>query len=268
MKRNILISLLLIMAITLTLSACGPSSTTSQTEDNSLQKVMDKGELVLGLDDAFPPMGFKDENGEIVGFDIDLAKEVTKRLGVKLTLQPIDWKANIMELDSGNVDVLWNGFSVTEERKQAVTFSDPYLSNAQIIIVPVNSDIKTKADLAGKKVGIQKGSSAVDALQADKDTYNAIGTSNIYEYPDNTAAMMDLDIGRVQAVIVDSVVGKYYMTKNQGKYEILEEDFGKEDYAVGFRKNDKALAEKINSILKEMKDDGTYKTIYDKWFAE
>lgn len=270
MKKNIAIIMALVLSLALSLSACSAttSKTASTNADNSLQKIKDKGELVLGLDDAFPPMGFRNDNNEIVGFDIDLAKETANRLGVKLKTQPIDWNANIMELNNGNVDVLWNGFSITEERKQSVLYSNPYLSNAQIIIVPVDSDIKGKADLTKKKVGIQKGSSAVDALEADKATYDAIGASNVIEFTDNQTAMMDLEIGRVKAVIVDKVVAQYYMLQHQGKYRILEENFGTEDYGVGFRKDDKALAAAVDKALDDMKSDGTYQTIYKRWFAE
>ena len=143
--------------------------------DNSLQYILDKGELVLGLDDSFPPMGYSDsKTGEIVGFDIDLAEEVCKRLGVKLVKQPISWDAKEIELSSKNIDVIWNGMSVTDERIENMFLSKPYIANAQVIIVAEDSPIKTKADLKGKKVGLQKGSSALDAVTADTETYNAI----------------------------------------------------------------------------------------------
>lgn len=184
--------------------------------DNSLQYILDKGELVLGLDDSFPPMGFSDsKTGEIVGFDIDLAEEVCKRLGVKLKKQPISWEAKEIELSSKNIDVIWNGMSVTPERVENMFLSKPYVANAQVIIVPEDSDIKTRADLAGKKVGLQKGSSALEAVEADTETYNAIiNGGEIIEFDENLTAYLDLKAGRIDAFVVDKVVGEYIIKNN------------------------------------------------------
>lgn len=184
--------------------------------DNSLQYILDKGELVLGLDDSFPPMGYSDsKTGEIVGFDIDLAEEVCKRLGVKLVKQPISWDAKEVELSSKNIDVIWNGMSVTDERIENMFLSKPYIANAQVIIVAEDSPIKTKADLKGKKVGLQKGSSALDAVTADTETYNAImDGGEIVEFDENLTAYLDLKAGRVDAFVVDKVVGEYIIKNN------------------------------------------------------
>ena len=184
--------------------------------DNSLQYILDKGELVLGLDDSFPPMGYSDsKTGEIVGFDIDLAEEVCKRLGVKLVKQPISWDAKEIELSSKNIDVIWNGMSVTDERIENMFLSKPYIANAQVIIVAEDSPIKTKADLKGKKVGLQKGSSALDAVTADTETYNAImDGGEIVQFDENLTAYLDLKAGRVDAFVVDKVVGEYILKNN------------------------------------------------------
>lgn len=184
--------------------------------DNSLQYILDKGELVLGLDDSFPPMGYSDsKTGEIVGFDIDLAEEVCKRLGVKLVKQPISWDAKEIELSSKNIDVIWNGMSVTDERIENMFLSKPYIANAQVIIVAEDSPIKTKADLKGKKVGLQKGSSALDAVTADTETYNAImDGGEIVQFDENLTAYLDLKAGRVDAFVVDKVVGEYIIKNN------------------------------------------------------
>ena len=133
--------------------------------DNSLKKVLEKGQFVLGLDDSFPPMGYRDENGEIVGFDIDVAKEVCKRLGVELVTQPIDWTAKEQELQTGNIDCIWNGFTITEERLEAMTFSEPYVDNAQVAVVKLSSGFNTLADLKGKIIGVQAGSLAEIAIK-------------------------------------------------------------------------------------------------------
>ena len=181
--------------------------------DNSLQYIMDKGELVLGLDESFPPMGYRDsKTGEITGYDIDLAKEMAKRLGVELKIQPIDWAAKEMELDSKNIDMIWNGMSVTDERVQNMFLSKPYLANTQCIIVAADSPIKTKADLAGKKVALQEGSSAMEAVMADEATYATIG--ELVTFAENLTAYMDLKAGRVDAFVVDRVVGEWIIENN------------------------------------------------------
>ena len=193
-----------------------PREMKTVSDDDSLQYILDKGELVLGLDDSFPPMGYSDsKTGEIVGFDIDLAEEVCKRLGVKLVKQPISWDAKEIELSSKNIDVIWNGMSVTDERIENMFLSKPYVANAQVIIVAEDSPIKTKADLKGKKVGLQKGSSALDAVTADEETYNAImDGGEIVQFDENLTAYLDLKAGRVDAFVVDKVVGEYIIKNN------------------------------------------------------
>ena len=185
---------------------------TAAEDDDSLQKILDKGTLVLGLDDSFPPMGYRDEDNNIVGFDIDLATEVCKRLGVELVLQPIDWDSKELELNSGNIDCIWNGMSITDERIANMFIPMAYIANSPIIVVGDGSGIATKADLAGKVIGLQAGSSALDALQADTATYES--AKEVVEYADNVAAYMDLKAGRIDALVVDSVVGYYIIAHN------------------------------------------------------
>lgn len=185
--------------------------TEAAEDDNSLQNVLDKKTFVLGLDDSFPPMGFRDEENNIVGFDIDLATEVAKRMGVELVVQPIDWDAKEMELNSGKIDCIWNGMSVNDARLASMYIAKPYIGNRQIIIVPGDSDIKTIADLKGKVIGLQKGSSALDALNANEI---AKDVKEVVEYPENVSAFMDLKAGRVDAFVVDEVVGKYIITND------------------------------------------------------
>ena len=174
--------------------------------DTSLDYILNKGELILGLDETFPPMGYRDANGDIVGFDIDLATEVCARLGIKLKLQPIDWNSKEMELDGYKIDCIWNGLSVTEERLGAMFMPKAYISNTQVVIVPEGSNIKALADLEGKTVGLQEGSSSLDALSANpiKDK-----VKEIIEYPNNVNVYMDLQAGRIEAFVVDEVVGRY-----------------------------------------------------------
>ena len=222
--------------------------------------------IVVGLDDNFPPMGFRDEKGQLVGFDIDLAKEAAKRLGVEVEFKPIDWNAKEAELSGKRVDALWNGLTITDERKKNIAFSAPYMENHQIIVVKGGSPIKTKADLAGKLIGVQDGSSAVDAIGKDEATAKSF--KDMKKYGDNVTALMDLSTGRVDAVVLDEVVGRYYTSKKPGEYKVLEENFGSEDYGVGLRKDDTELLAKLDNALDAMKTDGTAQTIYAKWFEE
>ncbi|MCR5732684.1 MAG: amino acid ABC transporter substrate-binding protein [Sphaerochaetaceae bacterium] len=259
-----LISILMIMlAVTMVLFAGG--SKEASDKDLSLKKVQDAGQFILGLDDSFPPMGFRDEKGEIVGFDIDVAKEVCSRLGVKLVPQPIDWAAKEQELATGNIDCIWNGFTITEERLNALTFSDPYVNNAQVAVVRGDSKFNTLADLAGKKVGVQAGSSAQDAIDDTPDFKNSV--KSIVEFKDNLTALMDLEIGGVDAVIMDLLVANDNINRSGKNFRVVEEGLSKEEYGVGFRKGDVALRDAVQEKLNEMAKDGSLAKIATKWFG-
>ncbi len=183
--------------------------------DGSWEYIQSKGTIVMGLDDAVPPMGFRDENtNEIVGVDVDLAKEVAQRLGVELQLQPIDWNAKEMELETKKIDIIWNGLTVTPERQEQMLFSASYLDNTQAIAVMEGSGIQTKADLAGKKVGVQAGSNALESMKKDA-IFDSIGEENIQEYDTMLTALMDLKIGRIDAVVADETVVRYNISKQQ-----------------------------------------------------
>ena len=222
--------------------------------------------IVVGLDDNFPPMGFRDEKGQLVGFDIDLAKEAAKRLGVEVEFKPIDWNAKEAELSGKRVDALWNGLTITDERKKNIAFSAPYMENHQIIVVKGDSPIKTKADLAGKLVGVQDGSSAVDAITKDEATAKTF--KDLKKYGDNVTALMDLTTGRVEAVVLDEVVGRYYTAKKPGEYAVLDENFGTEEYGVGVRKDDTDLHSRLDKAMADMKADGSAAKIAEQWFGK
>ncbi|KAF5044684.1 Membrane-bound lytic murein transglycosylase F [anaerobic digester metagenome] len=185
--------------------------TEAPAEDKSLETIKANGKIIVGLDDSYPPMGFRDDKNEVVGFDIDLAKEVAKRMGVEVEFQPIDWDSKELELNAGKIDCIWNGMTITPERIANMYFTKPYIANQQIIIVPASSGITAKAQLEGKIVGLQKGSSSLEALTSDP-----IGekVKEIVEYPDNVSAYMDLQAGRIDVFVVDSVVGRYVISQN------------------------------------------------------
>lgn len=225
--------------------------------------------LVLGFDDTFVPMGFKDENGEFTGFDIELAKAVSEKLGKEIEFQPIDWSMKETELNNGNIDFIWNGYSITEERLEKIGFSKAYLNNKQIIITLSDSKIKTKEDLKGAKVAAQNASSAVTAMEADGDIIATFKDGKVITFETNNEALMDLEAGRVDAVVADEILAKYYMNgRGTEKYNVLEEDFGIEDYAVGMRKDDKEFVEEFNKALDGVIADGTAGEISKKWFGE
>lgn len=266
MKKIKTMKLLLLLLLVATLVAgCSNSETTSETPSKSPAE--EKTNYVMGLDDTFAPMGFRDEKGELVGFDVDLATEVSKRLGITIEFQPIDWSMKETELNAGNIDFIWNGYSVTDERKEKVAFSDAYLENSQIIVVLADSEVELKTDLTGKNVAVQAESSALDAINAEPEFVESV--NELVEFSTNNEAFIDLEVGRSDALVVDEVLARFYMKqKGQEKYRVLEEDFGDEKYAVGLRKDDAELLEKLNAALKDMKNDGTYDDIYAKWFSE
>ena len=260
-------TLLATVALTAILAACGKNEPASNTAAAPAPAPAPAAvtKLIVGLDDNFPPMGFRDEKNELVGFDIDMAKEVAKRANIEVQFKPIDWNAKEAELLGKRVDALWNGLTILEERKGKILFSDPYMVNKQIIIVKAGSPIKTKADMAGKIVGAQEGSSAVTAMEKDKELSSKFKETKLFG--DNIAALMDVETGRLDAVVVDEVVGRYLVNKKPENYVVLAEDFGTEEYGVGFRKDDEATRNKVNDMLNEMKKDGKAAEIAQKWFG-
>ncbi|MDR2660241.1 MAG: amino acid ABC transporter substrate-binding protein [Spirochaetaceae bacterium] len=243
----------------------GPQKETSKADD-SLRRIQAKQTFVMGLDDSFPPMGFRNDMNEIVGYDVDLAKEVCRRLGWELVLQPIDWNAKEQELATGEIDCIWNGFTITDERKRVILFSPPYLRNAQVIVVKQDSPIETLKDLAGKRVGTQTGSSSVDAIDDAVDFKKSL--REIIEYKDFLTAFMDLDAGGVDAVVADLVVANDSINRSGKPLRKLSETLGAEEFGIGFRKNDVLLEQEIWNTLNEMVIDGTVAQISEVWFSE
>ena len=261
--KKFLVGLLTVALAASMLVGCGKKEEKKKA-DNSLKDVQSKKELVLGLDSSFPPMGFTDKKDNIVGFDIDLAKEVTKRMGIKLKLQPINWNSKEQELNTEKVDCLWNGVTYSKARAKEMLCSESYMDNHQVLIVPANSKIKSLKDITkDTEVGIQSGSTAADAADSVKELKN----SKIKLLPDNVQILNDLGHG-LDAAVMDEVVAKYYTKKDDGKYKVLEDRKEKEKYVIGFRKDDKALCNEVVKQLKAMAKDGTLKKISEKWFDE
>ena len=278
MKKILAISMALLLALAV-FAGCSdnqatPSDSTSPSAsqsadanaDQSLQKIKDAGKFVLGFDEGFPPMGFKDTDGTHKGLDIDLATEFCKRLGVELVLQPISWDAKYTELSNGNIDCIWNGFTIDEKSESSVLFSEPYMANRQIIVVAKDSGINTLADLAGKTLVTQEDSGALRAIEARPDVKDSLG--ELITMPDYVVAFTELKSGQIDAIAVDEVMSSWYIKENDYDFVILDEDLGDEEYGVGFRKDDKALVDEFNKIFEEMKADGTTKTISEKWFGK
>ena len=222
--------------------------------------------LVIGLDDQFPPMGFRDETNQLVGFDIELAQAVCDRLGIEAVPTPIDWTTKEFELNGGKVDVLWNGLTITEERQDAMLMSPAYIANAQVIVVRSDSGIATLSDLAGKTVALQEGSSADEAYAGCP----AAGTEKeLVKAPENISLFSDLKIGRIDAVVIDKVFGDYYIAENgEGLLTILEEQLADEEYGIAFRKDNQQLADLILTTLDQLVQDGTAAQISQRWFGE
>jgi polar amino acid transport system substrate-binding protein len=241
------------------------AGTSAAGGDESLSYIINRKKLILGLDDSFPPMGFRNENNEIVGYDVDLAKEVARRIGVELVLQPIDWNAKEQELNTKEIDCIWNGFTITDERKKVITYSPPYLGNAQVIVVKGNSPTKTLADLKGKIIGLQAGSSSVDAL--DEAVELKASVKDVIEYKDYLTALMDLDVGGAYASLIDLVVANDTINRSGKDFRILEETLAAEQFGIGFRKGEEALMNKVWQTLLEMAKDGTVAKISTQWLG-
>jgi polar amino acid transport system substrate-binding protein len=239
---------------------------TALSADSSLETVKAKSKLVLGLDDSFPPMGFRNDDNQIVGYDIDLAREVARRLGVQLVPQPIDWNAKEQELNTGKIDCIWNGFTITDERKKAMIFTSPYLRNAQVVVVKKSSGYSTLASLKGKKVGLQAGSSAGGALEAAKDFRASL--KEVVEFKDNLTALMDLEARGVDAVVMDLIVAEDNIKRSGKAYAILKESLAPEVFGVGFRKGDLALRDAVQGALEGMRKDGTLAKMTTRWFGQ
>lgn len=252
-------------------TAAEAAETTEATEAETTAVAADDaasagGTFTVGFDQDFPPMGFVGSDGEYTGFDLELAKEVATRLGLEFVPQPIAWDAKDMELNSGTIDCIWNGFTMNG-REDAYTWSTPYMDNSQVFVVQKDSGISSQADLAGKVVEVQADSSAEAALKENPELAGTFGT--LQTTPDYNTAFMDLEMGAVDAIAMDVIVAGYQIENRDDKdnYVILEDTLASEEYGIGFKKGNEELRDKVQAALEDMAADGTLETISTKWFG-
>lgn len=234
----------------------------------SVKAENDDTTLIVGFDAEFPPYGYKDESGEYVGFDLDLAQEVCNRKGWVLVKQPIDWDSKDMELNSGSIDCIWNGFTMNG-RESSYTWSVPYVDNSQVVIVKKDSGIESLQDLAGKTVVVQADSSALAAFTGEDATEENIALCNSFkelqQVSDYNSAFMNLESGMVDAICMDIGVANYQVNSRGDVFTILEEQVSSEAYGIGFKLGNTQLRDEIEETLKEMEEDGTFEEIAEKW---
>ena len=266
-------AVLMAAAMVLTMAGCGSSKDAdtsakkeTKTEDSKDKENSDK-QFIVGFDAEYPPYGYKDDNGEYVGFDLDLAQEVCARNGWELVKQPIDWDSKDMELNSGSIDCIWNGFTMTG-REDDYTWSKPYVDNSIVVVVKEGSGIEKKEDLAGKVVAVQADSSGLAALTDEEDNEEnlklAASFSDLQQVADYNTAFMNLEAGAVDAIVVDIGVADYQLESRTG-FAMLDDKIRTEQYAVGFKLGNEELRDQVQSTLDEMVKDGTFDDVAKKW---
>lgn len=275
MKKRLL-TVILAGCMVVSMAACSKKEDTKATETSAETTAKEtttaapetteaaKTTFTVGFDKDFPPMGFMGDDGEYTGFDLELAEEVAKRLGLEFVPQPIAWDSKDMELNSGNIDCIWNGFTITG-REDDYTWTTPYMENDQVFVVTGDSGITSWDDLAGKTVEVQADSSAEKALQEYPDLTAKFGA--LQTTPDYNTAFMDLEMGSVDAIAMDVTVAGYQLQQRDGDFVILDEPLAAEEYGVGFKLDNEELRDQVQMTLEEMADDGTLKSISEKWFG-
>lgn len=263
MKRSIALILLVATMFLIGFTGCGNNT---GNIDNSWTKIKNAGTLVLGVDPTYPPMGFLDANKNVIGFDIDLAKEVCTRLGLTLKIQQIKWDSNVKELDKGTVDCLWSGYTILQDRKASVLFSEPYMINRQVFVVKADSGYLKRSDLAGKKLGISVDSDLYGSLDVNADFEMSLG--KIVEIKDSTKLLISLKNGDINAALMDECDYLYNTIKDSKDYKILDGELTNVAVGIGFRKGDNALMQKIQTVLAAMSNDGKATEISKEWFGK
>ena len=274
MKKKML-TVLLAAAMTVSLAGCGSkdadkkdNASVQNTENAKSDSGSDRTQFVVGFDAEFPPYGYMDEDGDYTGFDLELAQEVCDRNGWELVKKPINWDSKDMELESGSIDCIWNGFTMNG-REDDYTFSDPYVDNSIVVVVAKDSDINKLSDLAGKVVDVQADSSGLAALQGDDATDEnkelTASFAELQQVADYNTAFMNLESGAVDAVVLDIGVAKYQMSSRGDAFRMLDEQVSSEQYAIGFKKGNTELKDQVQKTLDEMVKDGTFTTIVNNY---
>jgi ABC-type amino acid transport/signal transduction systems, periplasmic component/domain len=273
MKKKILIFLSLLAFFSLTLAGCGNDQKSVAQEANTADtwsSIKKRGRVIIGLDDTFVPMGFREKNGKLVGYDIDLAKAVFKQYGIKADFQPIDWNMKETELRNRTIDLIWNGYTITPAREKQLLFSRPYMANRQVLVTKTNENITSFAGMKGKTLGAQTSSSGASLLdEHPKMLKDYIKGKNPVLYDSFNNALMDLNDNRIQGLLIDSVYAGYYISKEKdpSSYRVTRGGFDGEDFAAGMRKGDKTLKRKIDAGLQELANTGELQRINKKWFG-
>ncbi|NQG98151.1 amino acid ABC transporter substrate-binding protein [Streptococcus suis] len=266
MKKMLLTAVTFLSA--LSLAACGTSQETSQDKWSTYE---DEKTITIGFDKTFVPMGFEDTNGEYTGFDVELATAVFDTYGITVEWQPIDWDLKETELNNGNIDLIWNGYTVTDERAEKVLFTDSYMDNKQVLVTKKSSGIATVADMKDKLLGAQAGSAGYSVFESQPDILkNLVSGNDASQYSTFNEALIDLKNDRIDGLLIDRVYANYYLQQEGiiADYNIIDAGFADETFAVGARKSDTTLVEKINAAFKELYADGTFQEISEKWFGE
>ena len=268
MKISKLIITLLSFLLILTGCASGGKDKPQKDNWNDFQN---QKTIVIGFDNPFVPMGFQDKSGKNVGFDIDLANEVFKKYNIKVQWQAINWDLKETELKNGNIDLIWNGYSKTPEREKTVLFSNEYMVNEQVIVTKKSKNIVNKDQLKDKVLGAQNGSSGYDSFNSNPEILkNIVKNNDATQYESFNEALIDLENDRIDALLIDRVYANYYL-KQQNKlqdYNIINAGFEGDSFAVGARKADVTLINKVNEAFKELYKEGKFQEISNKWFGE
>lgn len=272
MKKRILVLIALVACLTMILTGCGDKKSVAQEANtaDTWSSIKKRGRVIIGLDDTFVPMGFRQKDGQLVGYDIDLAKAVFKEYGIEADFQPIDWNMKETELRNRTIDLIWNGYTITPQRTKQLMFSRPYLANRQVLVTKRSENINSFSGMQGKTLGVQTSSSGASLLDEHPTKLkDYIKGKSPVMYDSFNNAFMDLDAGRIQGMLIDSVYAGYYIQheKDPESYQVTQGGFTGEDFAVGMRKGDKTLKRKIDQGLQKLADDGQLQKINKKWFG-
>ena len=269
-KRKGILGLLALVGVAV-MSLAGCTQLASNPKVDNWDKYQQQKSITVGFDNTFVPMGFEEKNGNYAGFDIELAKYVSKKLGIQVHFQPIDWDMKETELQNGTIDAIWNGYSATDERREKVAFTIPYMQNTQILVVKKTSGIHSVEDMTGKVLGAQNGSSGMlDFEEHPEVLKNRVKGGDADQYQSVNEAIIDLKNDRIDALLIDRVYADYYLTTEgiADEYDTIPSGFESESFAVGVRPADKKLLEALNQAFKELYQEGIFQQISQKWFGE